>query len=256
MFGWLRRRSAGASGGSPGDLLSQAETLRIAVQQSADPQLLRTALATAERATGSADPQSAAMAWSILCVLHRTSAARGGGSAERDRAVQAGRQAVTLAEDGSEVWFRSMSALATALMDRHARQGDAAALHEAVALNRRIVDGLDIDSPEYPGMLGNLTNVLKLLYGAEHDPAVLEEAVVVGREAVGLTERGDRQFATVRINLASVLAVQAAHLRSRAPIDEAREHMRVALAALPPSHPDRPIAMQFAGDLERVAAAL
>lgn len=258
MFKWLRRGSAARPGpADPARLLADADTLRLVAMRSADPRSLQRAIVAADLATRACpDPADQAVAWSMLCVLHRASATRGGGRAALDTAEQAGRRAVGLAPDGSQEWFRCASALATVLLERHLRLGDGTALPEAVELNRRIVAELDLDSPEYPGMLGNLTNALKLLYGVREDPALIEEAVVVAREAVELVGPGSPHHAAVRVNLASAIAVQLSRTPTRALLDEARGHLRTALAALPAGHPDRRAVQALADQLERGAELL
>ncbi len=262
MFKWLRRARAARPGATdPARLLANADTLRLVAMRSADPQSLQLAIVAADLATKECpDPADQAVAWSMLCVLHREAATRGGGQgalqSRLDTAEQAGRRGLDLAPDGSQEWFRCASALATVLLERHLRLGDSTALPEAVELNRRIVAELDLDSPEYPGALGNLTNALKLLYGVTRDPALIEEAVVTAREAVELVRPDSPHYANVRVNLASAIAVQLSRTPSRALLDEARGHLRTALAALPPGHPHRATVEAFAAQLERGANLL
>lgn len=262
MFKWLRRgRDARPGATDPTRLLADADTLRLVAMRGADPRSLQLAIVAADLATKECpDPADQAVAWSMLCVLNREAATRGGGhgAVQRllDTAEQAGRQGLSLVPDGSEQWFRCASALATVLLERHLRLGDSTALPEAVELNRRIVAELDLDSPEYPGSLGNLTNALKLLHGVTRDPALIEEAVVTAREAVELVQADSPHYANVRVNLASAIAVQLSRTPSRALLDEARGHLRAALAVLPAGHPHRPTVQMLAAQLDRGAELL
>ncbi len=257
VFKWLRRGQAARPGADdPARLLANADTLRLVAMRSADPRSLQLAIVAADLATRECpDPADQAVAWSMLCVLNREAATRGGGhgavQSRLDAAEQAGRHGLSLVPDGSEQWFRCASALGTVLLERHLRLGDSTALPEAVELNRRIVAELDLDSPEYPGALGNLTNALKLLYGVSQDQALIEEAVVTAREAVELVGPDSPHYAIVRINLASAIAVQLSHTPSRALLDEARGHLRTALAELPAGHPHRPVVQTLAAQLDR-----
>jgi hypothetical protein len=255
-----RRGDAGAAPpADPGSALATAERLRQQVAGDADPALLDRALAAATAAVDANrdDVDGRAVALSMVCVLQRTRAARGGDLRALRAAVEAGRAGYALtAASGTGVRGRCASALSTTLLDLYQAQRDVAAIDEAVELSRRTVDDLDPDDGEYVGMLSNLGNALLLASQAHGDADLLNESVAVSRMASREIGPTDDRLVTVSVNLASALSQQAITTMSIAPLQEAQRLVHTALRHVDARSPNRRTVLEFAAKLDRAMTAL
>jgi len=242
------------------DILGTADRLRLQVAADGHPEILSIALQFARLAaeTHRQNPSGRAFALSILCVLHRTHAARGGGVTALREAVGAGREACDLAASAPRLRERCKSALATALLDLHCQEPSLAVLDEAVALSRQVVDTTDPDDVEYAGMLGNLANALLVASDARDDLALLDESIVVTRSALWELASGDDRIVMLSTSLASALWQRIVMTKSVsvAALREAQAHAHAAVRHMPPSNPQRASVLQLAATIDQAVAML
>ncbi|MET7403764.1 hypothetical protein ABZS66_60875, partial [Dactylosporangium sp. NPDC005572] len=186
---------------------------------------------------------------SNLTVLLQSWAEATGEQRVTDEAIAAAREAVAASGD-LPVRVGYLANLGGALWRRYVRDGDPAALDEAVRAARAAVEATPADHPDRPMYLSNLSGMLARQDDSARDPAAMREAVDCAREAVERTAPGHPDRPMRLSNLGLVLRYHWEHHGEPGALDAAVQAAREAVATTPDGHHARP------GRMSNLAATL
>ena len=167
-----------------------------------------------------------------------------------EAAVDAVRDAVAAAPEGSRDRAGLLSDLGALLRDRFERRGDFASLREALDTHHAALAGTRSDSAAYPNRLNAYARTLESRHRRTGDPGDLAEAVDAYRRALDATPADRPDHAQYAANLGAALSTRARLTGDLADFDAAVDMLQAAVTATPAGAPER------ADRLENLANAL